>query len=106
MVLAAPTRSCFFLLALVALSASSAAIAQDPPRLRGFYPNVLIATHDNLSLEFLNEAVASMDDCKAAAAMIASTVQASCTKCTVVKLQCVTKLDPRQQRLLSEEPVE
>jgi UDP-N-acetylmuramyl pentapeptide phosphotransferase/UDP-N-acetylglucosamine-1-phosphate transferase len=104
--LAAPARSCFFLLALTGLSASSAAVSQDAPRPRGFYPNVLITTHDNLSLEFLNEAVASMGDCKAAAAMIASTVQASCTKCSVVKLQCVTRLDAQQQKLLSEEPVE
>jgi UDP-N-acetylmuramyl pentapeptide phosphotransferase/UDP-N-acetylglucosamine-1-phosphate transferase len=82
------------------------AFAQDSARLRGFYANVVITTQDDLNLEFLNEAVASVDDCRAAAALIANTVRASCTTCRVIKLECPTKLEPRHQRLLSELPVD
>lgn len=81
-------------------------VAQAPQRSDAFYANVVITIRDDLKLEFLNEAVPTLDDCKAAAAMIANTVLASCTTCRVVELQCPTKLSPRQQRLLSEEPVE
>jgi UDP-GlcNAc:undecaprenyl-phosphate GlcNAc-1-phosphate transferase len=94
------------LLAFAGLAVSLAAVAQDSPRLRGFYPNVVITTHDNLSLEFLNAAVSKLEDCNAAADLIANTVLASCTACSVVKLQCPTKLEPRHERLLSEQPFE
>jgi UDP-N-acetylmuramyl pentapeptide phosphotransferase/UDP-N-acetylglucosamine-1-phosphate transferase len=82
------------------------ALAQESVRSRGFYANVVITTQDDLRLEFLNEAAASVDECKAAADLIANTVRASCTTCGVVKLQCPSKLEPRQERLLSEEPVD
>src|SRR5215471_1429171 len=84
----------------------NAAAAQDSPRLRGFYPNVVITTHDNLSLEFLNEAVSKLEDCNAAADLIAYTVRASCPACSVTKQQCSRELDAAQRRLLSEDPIE
>src|SRR5215813_5861883 len=52
------------LLVLAGLFAAMPALAQDSPRSRGFYANVVITTQDDLSLEFLNDAVASVDDCK------------------------------------------
>src|SRR5262249_33452605 len=84
----------------------TAAAAQDSSRIRGFYPNVVITTHDNLSLEFLNEAVSKLEDCNASADMIANTVRASCPVCSVTRQQCSRELDAAQRRLLSEDPIE
>jgi len=71
-----------------------------------YYANIAITTHDNLNLEFLNEGVSRMEDCQAAAAMIANTIRASCPKCTVTKQQCAAELERRHEKLLSEEPIE
>jgi UDP-N-acetylmuramyl pentapeptide phosphotransferase/UDP-N-acetylglucosamine-1-phosphate transferase len=94
------------LLALPGLLVAAAAIAQDSPRSRGFYPNVVITTHDNLSLEFLNEAVSRLENCNAAADMIADTVRASCPACSVTTQQCRNELADTQRKLLSEDPIE
>src|SRR5215472_9241610 len=102
----AALRRCVALLVLAGLLAAMPALAQDSPRSRGFYANVVITTQDDLRLEFLNDAVASADDCRAAADLIANTVRASCTTCSVLELQCSSKLEPRHERLLSEEPVD
>jgi UDP-N-acetylmuramyl pentapeptide phosphotransferase/UDP-N-acetylglucosamine-1-phosphate transferase len=93
-------------IAFAGLLISASALAQDSPRSRGFYPNVAITTHDNLSLEFLNEAVPRLEDCNAAADMIANTVRASCPTCSVTKQQCPRELAAPQRKLLSEEPIE
>jgi UDP-GlcNAc:undecaprenyl-phosphate GlcNAc-1-phosphate transferase len=94
------------LLALPGLVVAAGAVSQDSPRLRGFYPNVVITTHDNLSLEFLNEAVSKLEDCNTAADMIANTVLASCPACSVTTQQCRRELASAQRKLLSEDPIE
>jgi len=94
------------LLALPGLLAAAAAVPQDSSRSRGFYPNVVITTHDNLSLEFLNEAVSKLEDCNAAADTIANTVRASCPACSVTAQQCRSELASAQRKLLSEDPIE
>ena len=70
-----------------------------------YYPNVAVTTHDNLNLEFLNEGVSTEEACQASAAMIASTIRASCPACTVTKQQCPRELEGLQQQLLSENPI-
>src|SRR5262249_23160854 len=92
--------------AMVALIVSSSAFAQDIARSWGFHTNVVITTHDNLILEFLNEAVSKVEDCNAAADLIANTVQASCPACTVTKQVCPRDLSPAQRKLLSGDPIE
>jgi UDP-N-acetylmuramyl pentapeptide phosphotransferase/UDP-N-acetylglucosamine-1-phosphate transferase len=84
----------------------AAVAAQHYLHVRLYFANVAITTHDNLSLEFLNEGVSTGETCQAAAAMIANTVRASCPACTVTKQQCQRELEGLQQKLLSEEPIE
>jgi UDP-N-acetylmuramyl pentapeptide phosphotransferase/UDP-N-acetylglucosamine-1-phosphate transferase len=73
---------------------------------RLYYPNVVIKTQDNMSLEFLNEGVTRVEDCEAATDMIANTIRASCPMCSVTQQQCPAELESRQRRLLSDEPIE
>ena len=95
-------------IAPIAIAGLITAVAGAQLHLHGrlYYSNVVITTHDNLSLEFLNEGVSRLEDCQAAAAMIADTIRASCPACTVTKQQCPGELEGPQQKLLSEEPIE
>src|SRR5215831_5820628 len=95
-----------FSLVVAALGFPVIAVAQDAPRPRGFYPNVVVTTHDNLSLEFLNEAVTRPEECSAAADLIANTVRASCPACSVTRQHCPRALESGQRKLLSDEPID
>ena len=94
--------------ALIAMAASlMAAVAVMQHYLRGrlYYPNVVIGTRDNMSLEFLNEGVSRVEECQAIAATIANTVRAGCPTCRIVKQQCTAELESRHRKLLSDEPI-
>src|SRR5882672_2741427 len=72
---------------------------------RVYYPHVVVDAVENVRLEFLQEGLAKGEDCDAAAAAIVDAVRASCPTCRVATQQCRDRLEPRYEKLLSEEPV-
>src|SRR5882672_5652125 len=100
------TKTAITQIALAALLVAAVFVTQNNLRGPLYYPNVVIATHDNLSLEFLNEGVSKGEDCQAATAMIADTIRASCPNCSVTRQECRRELEGVHARLLSGEPIE
>ena len=72
---------------------------------RVYYPHVVVEAVENVRLEFLQEGLAKGEDCDAATAAIVDAVRASCPACRVATQQCRDRLEPRYEKLLSEEPV-
>jgi lipopolysaccharide/colanic/teichoic acid biosynthesis glycosyltransferase len=72
---------------------------------RVYYPHVVVEAVENVRLEFLQEGLANGADCDAAAAAIVDAVRASCPTCRVATQQCRDRLEPRYEKLLSEEPI-
>ncbi len=72
---------------------------------RVYYPHVIVEAVENVRLEFLQEGLANGADCDAATAAIVDAVRASCPTCRVATQQCPDRLEPRYERLLSDEPV-
>jgi lipopolysaccharide/colanic/teichoic acid biosynthesis glycosyltransferase len=72
---------------------------------RVYYPHVVVEAVENMRLEFLQEGLAKGEDCDAATAAIVDAVRASCPTCRVATQQCRDRLEPRYEKLLSEEPV-
>ncbi len=74
-------------------------------RVRVYYPHVVVEAQDNMRLEFLQDGLSKGEDCQAAAATIANAIRVSCPTCRIATQQCPGKLEPENERLLSEEPV-
>jgi lipopolysaccharide/colanic/teichoic acid biosynthesis glycosyltransferase len=72
---------------------------------RVYYPHVVVEAVENVRLEFLQEGLAKGEDCDAATAAIVDAIRASCPTCRVATQQCPDRLEPRYEKLLSEEPV-
>ncbi len=72
---------------------------------RVYYPHVVVQAVENVQLEFLQEGLAKGEDCDAATAAIVDAVRSSCPTCRVATQQCRNRLEPRYEKLLSEEPV-
>src|SRR5258706_11320219 len=72
---------------------------------RVYYPHVVVEAVENVRLEFLQEGLAKGEDCDAATAAIVDAVRLSCPSCRVATQQCRDRLEPRYEKLLSEEPV-
>src|SRR6266853_5996679 len=71
---------------------------------RVYYPHVVVEAMENVRLEFLQEGLANGADCNAATAAIVDAVRASCPTCRVAAQQCPVRLEPRYEKLLSDEP--
>src|SRR4051812_46833237 len=72
----------------------------------GYYPNVVVDVPTDLRLYFLREAFPERFSCETSASTIANAIRASCPSCKIAAEQCITKLRPDQQKLLSTEPLE
>jgi UDP-N-acetylmuramyl pentapeptide phosphotransferase/UDP-N-acetylglucosamine-1-phosphate transferase len=72
---------------------------------RVYYPHVVVEVQNNARLEFLQEGVPKDADCQATTAAIADAIGVTCPTCRVVTKQCPGKLEPEQQKLLSEDPI-
>ena len=72
---------------------------------RVYYPHVVVEAVENVRLEFLQEGLAKGEDCDAATAAIVAAVRTRCPTCRVATQQCPDRLEPRYEKLLSEEPV-
>src|SRR5258705_7004878 len=70
-----------------------------------YYPHVVLEPLENVKLEFLQEGLSNGEECHVAAARIVHAVHLNCPHCRVAMQQCSDRLEPRSERLLSEEPV-
>ncbi|MGB5082780.1 MAG: glycosyltransferase [Burkholderiales bacterium] len=94
-----------FLPALIAVLFVAAILAAQHLRGPVHYPHVAIEAQGGVRLEFLREGVREIEDCRAAAASVAEAIRASCPSCRVAAQECLERLDPDQERLLSEQPI-
>jgi len=90
--------------AIAALAAGLAATAALYFHARVFYPYVAVDAPGGMRLEFLRNARAGVAACRAAADTLATAVTTTCGECGI-EPACLTRLDARQARLLSEKPV-
>lgn len=69
------------------------------------YPHVAIEAQAGVRLEFLREGLLEREDCRSATATVAEAIRASCPACRIAIQECLERLDPDQERLLSEKPI-
>lgn len=74
-------------------------------RTTSYYPLVVVAAADNLTLTFLQQPTSDDKACAVLATTIASLMHANCPACQVTNQECLTDLSPNLSELFSEKPI-
>jgi len=72
---------------------------------RAFYPHVVVEAQQNVTIEFVQQALLKDEDCRAAVATVAQAIRVSCPSCRVALQECSPGPAPAYEALLSEEPI-